>query len=502
MGKDYVLAIDQGTTGTTVRIFDGEAKVVGGGYREFEQHFPKPGWVEHDPGEIFDMSVEVVQEALDGAGLPLSAIDSLGITNQRETTLMWDRQTSDPVARAIVWQDRRTASICDELRQRGLEDKFRGRTGLLLDPYFSGTKLKWYLDNIDGLRSRCEQGDIAFGTIDSWLIWKLTGGRVHATDVTNASRTLLYDIYERRWDEELLGILGIPAAVLPEVRPSSGLFGETDPKALLGASLPVAGVAGDQQAALFAQACYEEGMAKNTYGTGSFVLMNTGGRAVHSEGGLLTTVACGIAGEGVDYALEGSIFVTGAALQWLRDGIGIIPAAAASEELARSVGSTGDVYFVPALTGLGAPHWDPYARGLLIGLSRGTGRAHIARAALEAIAYQTRDVCERMEKDSGIDLKELRADGAAAANDFLMQFQSDILGVPVDVPEVGETTALGSAFMAGLATGFWGSKDELRDLWRLDRRFEPQMSESERESLHARWTEAVRRARDWSVKQA
>lgn len=497
MAEGHVLAIDQGTTGTTALVFDRGGGLLGRAYSEFTQHYPYPGWVEHDADEIWATSMRVVGETLGDARISARQLAAIGIANQRETVVMWDRRTGEPVANAIVWQDRRTAGYCDELKSKGLEETFRDKTGLVIDPYFSGTKVGWLMDNFEGLRERAERGDLAFGTIDSWLVYKLTGGRVHATDYSNASRTLMYNIYDLEWDGELLGILGVPETVLPDVGPSSRIYGETDPDTLFGASVPVAGVAGDQQAALFGQACHGEGMAKNTYGTGSFVLMNTGNRAVPSEEGLLTTIAWGIGDEPVEYALEGAIFVTGAAVQWLRDGLGIIASAAETEELASSVESNDGVYFVPALVGLGAPHWDPYARGTIVGLTRGTTRAHLARAALEGMAYQTRDVVGAMGRDSGMALRELRADGGAVDNSFLMQFQADVLGVLVEVPEVTETTALGAAYLAGLATGFWEGRDEIAGKWRISCRYEPRMSKGERDRLHQKWLEAVERSRGW-----
>ncbi len=411
--------------------------------------------------------------------------------------MLWDSKTGEAIGRAIVWQDRRTAGICDELKAQGLEDLFRQKTGLVVDAYFSGTKVKWLLENTDGLRQRAENGEIAFGTIDSWLVWKLTGGRTHITDYSNASRTLMYNIQDLCWDKELLEILGVPEATLPDVKPSAYVYGYTDPGAFFGESIAVAGIAGDQQAALFGQACYGEGLAKNTYGTGSFILLNTGREAVESREGLLTTIAWGIGDEPVEYALEGAIFITGAAVQWLRDGLGIIKSAGETEVLAKSVESNGGVYFVPALVGLGAPHWDAYARGTITGITRGTTRAHLARAALESMCYQTRDVVEAMERASGISLKEIRADGGAVSNSFLMQFQSDILNVPVEVPLITETTSLGAAYLAGLAVGFWKSREELDAKWKAARRYEPQMNEAERERLHGRWLKAVERAKDW-----
>jgi glycerol kinase len=417
MKSGYILSIDEGTTGSTALIFDHEGQIRGRAYSEFTQHYPKPGWVEHDAEEIFVVTMKVIGEALRTGGIGPDAIRAIGITNQRETTVLWDRKTGKPVGRAIVWQDRRTAETCDRLKADGLEDMIRRKTGLVIDPYFSATKVKWMLDNRPGLRSRAERGEIAFGTIDAWLLCCLTGGKVHVTDYSNASRTLLFNIRELRWDEDLLKLFEIPAAMLPEVRPSSMVYGETDPAMFFGTrAIPIAGMAGDQQAALFGQACYKPGMAKNTYGTGSFVLMNTGTQAVISQEKLLTTIAWGVGAEPVEYALEGAIFVTGSAVQWLRDGIGMIEDASETHALAASVPHNEDVYFVPALTGLGAPHWDPYARGLLIGITRGTSKGHVARAVLESMAYQTRDVIEAMERDSGIALKELRCDGGAAVN--------------------------------------------------------------------------------------
>lgn len=497
MAADYILAIDQGTTGTTVLVLNHDSEVVGRAYSEFTQHYPKPGWVEHDANEIWQVSRRVVGTALGDAGISARNLAAVSVTNQRETIVLWDRQTGEPVHNAIVWQDRRTAEFCDELKDRDLEGTFRDKTGLVIDAYFSGTKVRWMLDNVEGLRERAQNGEIAFGTIDSWMVWNLTGGKTHITDYSNASRTLMYNIYDLEWDEELLEILEVPKEVLPEVKPSSYVFGETDPASFFEATVPVAGIAGDQQAALFGQACYEPGLAKNTYGTGSFVLMNTGTEAVPSNEGLLTTIAWGIGDEPVQYALEGAIFITGAAVQWLRDGLGIIQDAAETEDLAKSIDSNDGVYFVPALVGLGAPHWDSYARGTIVGLTRGSARAHLARAALESMAYQTRDVVRAMERDSGIELKDFRADGGAVANTFLMQFQADILGVSVEVPEVTETTAVGSAYMAGLATGFWESKEDLAERWRLQRRYDPQMGDEERERLHGLWLRAVERAKGW-----
>jgi glycerol kinase len=501
MTDGFVLAIDQGTTGTKVLVFDHDGSIRGLSYSEFTQHYPQPGWVEHDAEEIWTSTIDLIEDVLEKTGVRAADLRAIGITNQRETTLMWDRQTSEPLGRAIVWQDRRTAFICDQLKERKLEDAFRRKTGLVLDPYFSGTKIKWLLDNTEGLRERARRGEVAFGTIDSWLVWKLTGAGVHITDYSNASRTLLYNIHDLRWDDELLDALDIPRNILPEVMPSAHVYGHTDPSVFFGASVAVAGVAGDQQAALFGQACYGEGRAKNTYGTGSFILMNTGPSAVTSREGMLTTIAWGIKDEPVEYALEGAVFITGAAVQWLRDGLGIIEDAAETEALATLVASNEGVYFVPALTGLGAPHWDAYARGAILGLTRGTTRAHLVRATLESMCYQTRDVAEAMQRDSGIPLREIRADGGAVRNNFLMQFQADILGVPVDVPLVTETTSLGAAYLAGLAVGFWESREEIDSKWKRARRYEPRMSEDERDALYQRWLRAVACTKGWAKEQ-
>ncbi|MGF1639370.1 MAG: glycerol kinase GlpK [Rhodospirillales bacterium] len=499
MAGEYVLAVDQGTTGSTVLVFDREGAARARAASEFTQYFPRPGWVEHDAVEIWRVTAAVIGEALRASRIGAGDIAAIGITNQRETTVLWDRATGEPVHRAIVWQDRRTAATCDALKARGLEDEIRRKTGLVIDPYFSATKVKWLLDAVPGLRRRAERGEIAFGTIDSWLTWQLTGGRAHVTDYSNASRTLLFDIHALDWDDGLLALFDIPRAILPAVRPSSWVYGHTDPDRFFGTrGIPVAGIAGDQQAALFGQACHDPGLAKNTYGTGSFVLMHTGGAAVASRERLLTTIAWRIGDEPVEYALEGAVFVTGAAVQWLRDGLRIIDTAAETDRLARALDGNDGVYFVPALSGLGAPHWDPYARGTLLGLTRGTGRAHLARAVLESIAYQTRDVVEAMQRDSGIPLAELRCDGGGTANGFLMQFQSDILGVPVEVPEVAETTALGAASLAGLATGFWSGRKELAERWRLARRYAPAMDEATRDRLYGRWRQAVERAKGWA----
>jgi glycerol kinase len=476
-----ILAIDQGTSGTTCLVFDEAGQITGRAYREFTQHFPRPGWVEHDANEIWDVTRAVAREALDAAGVDGRRLAGIGITNQRETVVAWDRATGEPLHRAIVWQDRRTAARCDELREAGHEPLVRERTGLVLDAYFSGTKIEWLI----------RHGDVppgaAFGTIDSWLTFKLTGE--HVTDYSNASRTMLFDIGELRWDEQLCELLGVPPAGLPEPRPSAQVYGETRE---FGAPVPVAGIAGDQQAALYGQACHEPGLGKNTYGTGSFVLANAGATLPEPAEGLLTTVAWGVDGR-VDYALEAAIFVTGAAVQWLRDGLGVIRTAAETEELARSLDSNDGVYLVPAFTGLGSPHWDPYARGTIVGLTRGTGRAHLARAALEAMAYQTVDALRAMEEASGVVLEELKADGGAAVNGWLMKFQADVLGAPVVVPEISETTALGAAYLAGVATGTWTEPD-VRSMWRQAARYEPSMPTAEREPLLAGWQRALARA--------
>jgi glycerol kinase len=489
-----ILAIDQGTTGTTCLVFDERAELVGRAYREFQQHFPRPGWVEHDAAEIWEVSRAVAGEALDHAGVRPAELVAVGIANQRETVCVWDPDTGEPLHRALVWQDRRTAARCDELRAAGHESLVRERTGLVLDPYFSGTKIEWLLRNVEGLRERAEQGRAVFGTIDSWLIFKLTGE--HVTDPSNASRTLLYDLRAGRWDPELCALLSVPERALPEVRPSCGQLGTTRAEALHGHEVPVAGVAGDQQAALFGQACLDAGLGKNTYGTGSFVLLNTGAQPPPPAPGLLATVAWQV-GDRTVYALEAAIFVTGAAVQWLRDGLGLIAAAADTEELAASLESNDDVYFVPALTGLGSPHWDPYARGTIVGLTRGTGRAHLARAALESIAYQTVDAVRAMERAGAEPLAELRADGGATANAWLMQFQADVLGAPVVVPEVSETTALGAAYLAGVGAGEW-TFDHVRESWREHSRYEPRMSADERDTLQARWRAALERAGGWA----
>jgi glycerol kinase len=489
-----ILAIDEGTTGTTCLVFDEEARLAGRAAREFEQHFPQPGWVEHDAAEIWQVSQAVAGEALEDAQVGPGQLQAVGITNQRETVVVWDPETGEPLHRALVWQDRRTSGRCDELRAAGHEPLVRERTGLVLDPYFSGTKIEWLLRNVDGLDERARDGRAVFGTIDSWLIFKLTGE--HVTDPSNASRTLLYSLAANRWDDEMCELLGVPQRALPRIGPSCGELGTTRADALHGHEVPVAGVAGDQQAALFGQACLDPGLGKNTYGTGSFVLLNSGDEPPPPVEGLLSTVAWGV-GDRITYALEAAIFVTGAAVQWLRDGLGIIETAAESEQLARSLETNDDVYFVPALTGLGSPHWDPYARGTLVGLTRGNTRAHLARAALEAIAYQTVDAVRAMEAAGTRPLAELKADGGAAVNRWLMQFQADVLGVPVVVPDIAETTALGAAYLAGVGSGAW-SFDHVRSSWRERDRYEPAMPAEERERLLGRWGEAVERARGWA----
>jgi glycerol kinase len=492
--NQVVLALDQGTTATTAMIFDTGGEILGRSSSEFTQHYPAPGWVEHDAEEIWDTSRRVMVEVLAATGVSGDALAAIGITNQRETAVVWDRKTGNPVHRAVVWQSRQTAEICARLKADGHEDLFHQRTGLVLDPYFSGTKVRWILDQEKGLQERAEGGELAFGTIDTWLLHRMTGGRVHATEPTNASRTLLYDIHRQEWDEELQAILGVPAAMLPEVLPSSGVFGETAGIEGIPDGVPIAGIAGDQQAALFGQGCWEPGMAKNTYGTGAFVVLNTGKEPVISRRGLLTTLCCDARGQAA-YALEGSIFIAGAAVQWLRDELGLVSSAAETEDVALSVPDTGNVYLVPAFAGLGAPWWDPDARGAIVGLTRGSGRAQVIRAALESIAYQTRDVVDVMNEESGVALRELRVDGGAAANGFLMQFQADILGVPVDRPALLDTTAAGAALLAGLAVGVWPSADALAGTRTRDRRFEPQMATEERDRLHAGWRTAVARVR-------
>lgn len=490
----YVVALDQGTTSSRAIIFDHDARIVAVSQREFTQHYPQPGWVEHDPMEIWATQSSTLTEALAKSGIHNDEIAAIGITNQRETTVVWEKATGKPVYNAIVWQCRRTAAICEELKERGLDNYVRENTGLLLDAYFSGTKVKWILDNVEGAREKAERGELLFGTIDTWLIWKMTNGEVHVTDPTNASRTMLYNIRDLQWDGHILQELGIPASMLPEVRPSSEIYGYTTRGG--GAHIPIAGIAGDQQAALFGQLCFEKGMAKNTYGTGCFLLMNTGETPVKSDCGLLTTIAVGPTGN-VNYALEGSVFMGGATIQWLRDELRLIDDATDTGYFAGKVKDSNGVYLVPAFVGLGAPYWDPYARGAIVGLTRDANRNHIIRAALESIAYQSRDVLDAMQKDSGIRLASLKVDGGAVANDFLMQFQSDIMGTTVVRPKLIETTALGAAFLAGLAVGFWKSTAELSDKFSIDREFEPSLPAEQREQLYAGWQKAVTRAQHW-----
>ena len=500
MSKKYVLALDQGTTSSRAILFDQSGKGVGVAQKEFTQIYPKAGWVEHDAMEIWGTQSGVAREVLEKTGIRPDEIAAIGITNQRETTVVWEKATGKPVYNAIVWQCRRTASICDDLKARGLEGYIRENTGLVVDAYFSGTKVKWILDNVPGARERAKKGELLFGNIDTWLIWNLTRGKSYVTDYSNASRTMLFNIQTLKWDEKILAELDIPMCMLPEVKPSSCVYGATDPQTFGGAEIPIAGDAGDQQAALFGQACFGDGMAKNTYGTGCFMLMNTGEKRVPSRNGLLTTIAWGVDNK-VEYALEGSIFVAGAAVQWLRDELKLIDNAAQSEELAAAVPDTHGVYVVPAFVGLGAPYWDMYARGSIAGLTRGANRNHIVRATLESIAYQTRDVLQAMEDDSGIQLKALKVDGGAVANNFLMQFQSDILGVPVDRPMVTETTAMGAAFLAGLAVGFWKDKAEIAAKWNVDRTFKPAMAAADRDQKYKGWTKAVERSRAWEASE-
>ncbi len=491
-----ILALDQGTTSSRAILFDENGGVVQVAQREFRQIFPQPGWVEHDPKEILSSQRQTARQALREAGVSLKDVMAVGITNQRETTIVWDRQTGEPIANAIVWQDRRTAPQCAELKKIGAESLVRERTGLVIDPYFSGTKIAWLLDNIPGARRRAELGELAFGTVDTWLAWQLTGNRTHVTDPSNASRTLLYNIHMNDWDDELLRLLDVPRAMLPDVHPSAHAFGML-PKAELGEPVVIAGIAGDQQAAMFGQACHRPGMAKNTYGTGCFMLLHTGDKVVTSNHGLIST-ACAQTGPAREYALEGSVFIGGAVVQWLRDGLEFFQSSGEVERLAASVLDSGDVYVVPAFPGLGAPYWDPDARGAIVGLTRGTTRAHIARAALESIAFQSAELLEAMQKDSEQELSELRVDGGAAANDLMMQFQADLLGVPVVRPKVLETTALGAAYLAGLTVDLWKSREELASHWQVDKRFEPR---SDAKSRMPRWREAVSRSRSWAKAQ-
>jgi glycerol kinase len=491
----YVMALDQGTTSSRAILFERTGAIAAADQYEFPQYFPNPGWVEHEPHEIWDSQLRAARGALAKAGATGADVVAIGITNQRETAMVWDRATGEPIHRAIVWQSRQTTPICDELRSRGLEEEVRARTGLVIDAYFSGTKIRFILDAVPGAQQRAERGELAFGTVDSWLLHKLTGGRVHATEYSNASRTLLYNIHELSWDDLLLGELRIPRALLPEVRDSSGVFAETD-HSWFDAEIPISGIAGDQQASLFGQGCTDSGRAKNTYGTGCFMLMNTGTEAPRSRTGLVTTIAWGIDGC-VEYALEGSIFVTGSAVQWLRDGLGLIRDAAETDALARAVEDTGGVYLVPAFVGLGAPYWDERARGTLVGLTRGTSREHLVRATLESIAYQSRDVIECVREDSGLALESLRVDGGASQNDFLMQFQADVLGAPVERPALLEATALGAAALAGLAVGFWNDASEITSGSEGVTVFEPSIDADQREALYAGWKRAVERSRDW-----
>ncbi|WP_227395462.1 glycerol kinase GlpK [Jeotgalibacillus aurantiacus] len=491
--EKYILSLDQGTTSSRAILFNTKGEIVKIAQKEFEQIFPKPGWVEHNANEIWGSILSVIASVLSESGVKPDQIAGIGITNQRETAVVWDKETGMPVYNAIVWQSRQTADICNELKEKGLNDLFREKTGLLIDAYFSGTKVKWILDNVDGAREKAEAGKLLFGTIDTWLIWKLTGGEAHVTDYSNASRTLMYNIYDLKWDKELLEHLTVPESMLPEVKPSSEIYGKTVSHHFFGKEIPIAGAAGDQQAALFGQACYKEGMAKNTYGTGCFMLMNTGEKAVKSDSGLLTTLAWGIDGK-VEYALEGSIFVAGSAIQWLRDGLRMLKTAAVSEDYASRVDSTDGVYVVPAFVGLGTPYWDSDVRGAVFGLTRGTSKEHFVRAVLESLAYQTKDVLDAMEKDSGIELKKLRVDGGAVQNNFLMQFQSDLLNVPVERPVISETTALGAAYLAGLAVGFWDSREEIANMWKVDKDFDPEMKEDQSAELYKGWQKAVKAA--------
>jgi glycerol kinase len=489
----HILALDQGTTSSRAILFDHAGGIVAVAQKEFPQLFPKPGWVEHNPLDIWSTQAGVAAEVLQKANLKATDIAAIGITNQRETTLVWDRKTGLPICNAIVWQDRRTASICDRLKKQKLDRVIRRKTGLVVDAYFSATKVQWILDNVKGARAKAKAGELAFGTVDSWLVWNLTGGKVHVTDASNASRTMLFNIIKGDWDDELLKIFGVPRSMLPQVRSSSEVYGETT---LLGAAIPIAGIAGDQQAALFGQVCTKPGMVKNTYGTGCFMLMNTGTKPIVSKNNLLTTVAWRI-GNRTDYALEGSIFIAGAVVQWLRDGLGIIRSAPEVEALAASVPDTHGVYLVPAFAGLGAPHWDQYARGTIVGLTRGSTSAHIARAALEGIALQVMDVLKAMEADAGIRLKELRVDGGACANNLLMQLQADLLNVDVVRPKVSETTALGAAYLAGLAVGYWKNQADIARQWQADKRFKPAMKTAARKQMAKGWDKALRRAKAW-----
>ena len=488
--EQYIMSIDQGTTSSRAILFDKEGEIQGVAQREFKQYFPKSGWVEHDANEIWTSVLAVMAEVINENEIDPEQIKGIGITNQRETTVIWDKKTGRPIYHAIVWQSRQTQHICNELKEQGHEKTFRNKTGLLLDPYFSGTKVRWILDNVKGAREKAENGDLLFGTIDTWLVWKLSGGEAHITDYSNASRTLMYNIHELKWDDELLELLDIPKPILPEVKESSEVYAHTKDYHFFGQEVPIAGIAGDQQAALFGQACFERGDVKNTYGTGGFMLMNTGEEPVTSESGLLTTIAYGLDGK-VNYALEGSIFVSGSAIQWLRDGLRIINSAPQTENYATRVNSTDNVYFVPAFVGLGTPYWDSEARGAIFGLTRGTEKEHFIRATLESLCYQTRDVMEAMSKDSGIEVNNLRVDGGAVKNNFIMQFQADIVDTSVERPEVQETTALGAAYLAGLAVDFWEDKKDIADRWKLETEFNPEMSEETRTKLYKGWKKAV-----------
>ncbi|AJD31313.1 MULTISPECIES: glycerol kinase GlpK [Clostridium] len=497
--EKYIMSLDQGTTSSRCIIFNKKGEVVSVAQKEFTQIYPKAGWVEHDPLEIWGKQAGVAGEALNIARISPEQIAGIGITNQRETTVVWNKRTGMPVYNAIVWQCRRTAGYCDELREKNIDKTIKEKTGLMLDAYFSATKIKWILDNVEGARELAEKGDLLFGNIDTWLIWNMTKGKVHVTDYTNASRTMLFNIHELKWDEELLEIFDIPKSMLPEVKPSSCVYGETD-EILFGVSIPISGDAGDQQAALFGQTCFNAGMAKNTYGTGCFLLMNTGEKAVDSKNGLLTTIAVGIDGK-VEYALEGSVFIGGAVIQWLRDELRMIKTAQETEKYATAVEDNNGVYLVPAFVGIGAPYWDSYARGTILGLTRGAKKEHIIRAALESMAYQTHDVLKAMEEDSGIELKALKVDGGACQNNFLMQFQSDILGVQVDRPEVVETTALGAAYLAGLAVGYWKDRNEVSQNWAISKSFDPAMEDEKKEKLIKGWHKAVTKSMDWEEKE-
>jgi len=493
--EKYVMALDQGTTSSRALIFDRKGAIVSMAQKEFKQIFPQPGWVEHDPNEIWSSQVAVAAEAMSKIGINGLNVEAIGITNQRETTIVWDRNTGEPIYNAIVWQDRRTSNFCDELKEKGYTETIRQKTGLVIDAYFSGTKVKWILDNVPGAREKANRGELAFGTVDTWLVWKLTRGRTHVTDVTNASRTMLFNINSLEWDKDLLELFNIPESMLPRVASSSEIYDHTN-TTFFASKVPISGIAGDQQAALFGQMCTNEGMVKNTYGTGCFLLMNTGEKPFLSKNNLITTIAWQLDGK-TYYALEGSIFIGGAVVQWLRDGLGIIKSSAEVEDLAKQVDDNGDLYLVPSFTGMGAPHWDQYARGLMIGISRGTTRAHIARAALESIAFQTMDVLDVMEKDTGIKVAELRVDGGASANNLLMQFQSDVLGINVNRPKTIETTAMGTAYLAGLATGYWKDINEIKKLWQLDNTFTPSMPAEKLDKMKEKWADAVERAKSW-----